>query len=67
MARIPDSSKNIFSDLERCFSDRFTEKEVERLNQIATEAENIRIAAIDREDKQSQRRESDCADYKWAF
>jgi len=56
MARIPDSSKDIFSNLERCFSDRFTQHEVDRLNQIAAEAENIRKAAIGREDKQSQRR-----------
>jgi hypothetical protein len=41
MARITDKDKNVFSDAEKTFSDRFTDKEVNRIHEMALELDAI--------------------------
>jgi hypothetical protein len=54
MPRLQDTDWNIFSNAEKTVSDRFTEYEVIRIHEIATELNEILKAAIAREGNSRQ-------------
>jgi hypothetical protein len=50
MAGIPDIDRNVFSNIEKTISDRFTEDELNKIHEMAVKLKQILNAVITRED-----------------